>query len=180
MGRVERKLHHADQLLVAARRSEGSPAQDVLTRFDGNATDDRRGRAHDDGRGERESQQHDGETARRHDRRSIRRASAADRMRLDPPEPRGYPRAQTHLDGRTAMRVRRRRFNDVPDAAGNGLLDRRVFLKGGAGALTAGAFMAFASSDAKAAPGEAPARMKVPGAPLSLYGSPASFEREVT
>src|SRR5258705_13752019 len=81
------------------------------------------------------------------------------------------------------MRPRRsdRRFDDAPHAAGNGLFDRRVFLKGGAGALTAGAFIAFASSEASAAsPPEIPTGMTRPGAPLSPYGSPATYQREVT
>jgi hypothetical protein len=30
VGRVERELHHADELLVAAHCSEGSAAEDVL------------------------------------------------------------------------------------------------------------------------------------------------------
>jgi len=71
-----------------------------------------------------------------------------------------------------------RRDNDARAAAGNGLLDRRVFLKGGAAA--AGAFMAFASSESAAAPPETPPGMTMSGAPLSPYGSPAGFEREVT
>jgi len=72
-----------------------------------------------------------------------------------------------------------RRFNDARDAAGNGLLDRRLFL-GGAGALAGGAFMAFAASEASAAsPPETPTGMTTPGAPLSGYGSPAAYEREV-
>src|SRR5258705_10420393 len=81
------------------------------------------------------------------------------------------------------MRPRRsdRRFDDAPHAAGNGLFDRRVFLKGGAQALTVGAFMAFASSEASAAaPPENRTGMTVSGAPLSPYGSPATYEREVT
>jgi sulfane dehydrogenase subunit SoxC len=78
------------------------------------------------------------------------------------------------------MRSRRddRRDNDARAAAGNGLLDRRVFLKGGAAA--AGAFMAFASSESAAAPPETQPGMTMAGAPLSSYGSPAPFEREVT
>jgi len=71
-----------------------------------------------------------------------------------------------------------RRDNDARAAAGNGLLDRRIFLKGGAAA--AGAFMAFASSESAAAPPETPPGMTMSGAPLSPYGSPAGFEREVT
>jgi len=70
-----------------------------------------------------------------------------------------------------------RRDNDARAAAGNGLLDRRIFLKGGAAA--AGAFMAFASSESAAAPPETPPGMTMSGAPLSPYGSPAGFEREV-
>ena len=74
-----------------------------------------------------------------------------------------------------------RRFDDAREAAGNGLLDRRAFLTGSAGALAAGAFMAFAPSEARAAgPPETPNEMKVSGAPLSAYGSPATYEREVT
>jgi len=80
------------------------------------------------------------------------------------------------------MRPRRhdRRLNDGPDAAGNGLLDRRLFLKGSAGVAAAGAFMAYVSSDVSAAgPPDNPTGMTMPGAPLSGYGSPATFEREV-
>jgi len=75
----------------------------------------------------------------------------------------------------------RRRIDHVRETAGNGLLDRRAFLTTGAGALSAGAFMAFAPSGAGAAgPPEIAAEMKVAGAPFSAYGSPATFEREVT
>jgi sulfane dehydrogenase subunit SoxC len=78
------------------------------------------------------------------------------------------------------MRSRRddRRDNDARSAAGNGLLDRRVFLKGGAAA--AGAFMAFAGSEGAAAPPEIPPGMTMSGAALSPYGSPAGFEKDVT
>ena len=75
----------------------------------------------------------------------------------------------------------RRRIDHVRETAGNGLLDRRAFLTTGAGALSAGAFMAFAPSGAGATgPPEIAAEMKVAGAPFSAYGSPATFEREVT
>ena len=78
------------------------------------------------------------------------------------------------------MRSRRddRRDNDARATAGNGLLDRRVFLKGGAAA--AGAFMAFAGSESAAAPPEIPPGMTMSGAALSPYGSPAGFEKDVT
>ncbi len=70
------------------------------------------------------------------------------------------------------------RFKDSR-AAGNGLLHRRVFLK--AGALATGAFMTFSSSESGAAePPGTSAGMTRSGAPLSPYGSPATFEREVT
>src|SRR5213593_3722414 len=80
------------------------------------------------------------------------------------------------------MRPRSRdRFKNARETAGNGLLDRRVFVKGGLGALATGAFMAFVSSQARAAgPPEIPTGMKIPGAPFSPYGSPAPYEREVT
>src|SRR5512138_17270 len=79
------------------------------------------------------------------------------------------------------MRPRHRRIDQTHETAGNGLLDRRAFLTTSAGALSAGAFMAFAPVEAGAAgPPETPAEMKVAGAPLSAYGSPATFEREVT
>jgi sulfane dehydrogenase subunit SoxC len=71
-----------------------------------------------------------------------------------------------------------RRDNDARAVAGNGLLDRRVFLRGGAAA--AGAFMAFARSESAAAPPEIPPGMTMAGAGMSPYGSPAGFEREVT
>ena len=93
VGRVERELDHTGQLLVAARRPEGSPAEDVLTRFDGDATHDRRGGACDDERQKREAQQGGSQTTRRHDRRSIR---------LDPWGPHGYPRRI--LDDRAGLR----------------------------------------------------------------------------
>jgi sulfane dehydrogenase subunit SoxC len=81
------------------------------------------------------------------------------------------------------MRPRRhdRRFDNTREAAGNGLLDRRAFLTGSAGALATSAFMAYAPNGASAVgPPETPAEMKIPGAPLSPYGSPATYEREVT
>jgi sulfane dehydrogenase subunit SoxC len=78
-------------------------------------------------------------------------------------------------------RSRDRRFKNPREAAGNGLLDRRVFLRAGVGALATGAFMAFTPSEAGAAdPPETPTGMKIPGAALSPYGSPATYEREVT
>jgi hypothetical protein len=74
--------------------------------------------------------------------------------------------------GRTAMVHRHdRRFNDAREAAGNGLLDRRAFLTGSAGALATGAFMAYAPSEAGAAgPPETPMEMKVSGARQAHQG----------
>ncbi len=62
--------------------------------------------------------------------------------------------------------------------AGNGLLDRRMFLKSG---LVLGSAQLVANS-AYAARSEPPARpdwMNVPGEPFSPYGKPAEFEDEV-
>ena len=71
VGRIEREFHHADQLFVGACRPEGAPAENVLTRLDGEPTDDRRGRRRHHQRQEEGSQQRGDETARRHVRRSI-------------------------------------------------------------------------------------------------------------
>ncbi len=74
-----------------------------------------------------------------------------------------------------------RPFKDVRATAANRLLDRRVFMKAGASALATGAFMTFSSAESGAAePPDTPAGMTRSGAPLSPYGSPAPFEREVT
>ena len=61
-----------------------------------------------------------------------------------------------------------------PPAAGNGLLDRRVFLRSGLG-LGAGLALARAS----AAEPERPPWARTPGAPLSGYGSPSTHEQSV-
>jgi len=62
----------------------------------------------------------------------------------------------------------------LPRAAGNGLLDRRVFLRGGAGLLGG---LALAQPVAVAAPRQPWAA--APGAPMSEYGTPSGFERHV-
>ncbi|MDE0285388.1 MAG: sulfite dehydrogenase, partial [Gammaproteobacteria bacterium] len=62
--------------------------------------------------------------------------------------------------------------------AGNGLLDRRLFLQSG---LILGAAQLVAGS-AQAARRETAARpewMSVPGEPFTLYGQPAQFEEDV-
>jgi sulfane dehydrogenase subunit SoxC len=65
--------------------------------------------------------------------------------------------------------------------AGNGLLDRRVFLKQGIALLGAGSLAAGAWTPAGAAdPPDLPPWMQFPGAPLSGYGSPAKYESRVT
>ena len=66
-------------------------------------------------------------------------------------------------------------------AAGNGLLDRRLFLTQGVALVGAGGLAAMFSTPAGAAePPDTPPWMQVPGAPLSGYGSPAMYERQVT
>jgi len=65
--------------------------------------------------------------------------------------------------------------DDLIPAAGNGLLDRRVFMRGGG--LVACAFTGL--SAARAAPLAVPEWMKYPGAPVSPYGQPSDFEKKV-
>jgi sulfane dehydrogenase subunit SoxC len=64
--------------------------------------------------------------------------------------------------------------DDLPRAAGNGLLDRRLFLRGGIGLLGG---LTLAQPAAVAAPRQPWAT--APGAPMSGYGTPSSFERHV-
>ncbi len=80
-----------------------------------------------------------------------------------------------------------RERDDIRPAAGNGLLDRRLFLKHGlafGAASAAGMLLAPAGARAgkvKAEPID-PARppwMREPGAPFSLYGVPSRFEADV-
>jgi len=63
----------------------------------------------------------------------------------------------------------------APAVAGGGLLDRRLFLKHGALFGLAAVAADVAASDA----GERPLWMRVPGAALSNYGQPSSYERDV-
>ena len=69
----------------------------------------------------------------------------------------------------------------VEPAAGNGLLDRRFFLKQGIALLGAGSLAAVSSAPAEAAdPPHIPPWMQSPGAPMYGYGSPARYESKVT
>ena len=67
-------------------------------------------------------------------------------------------------------------------AAGNGLLDRRVFLSGGLAALGAAGGLALVPLGAAraAGPPETPPSMQYPGGPLSAYGGPSKYESKVT
>jgi sulfane dehydrogenase subunit SoxC len=67
-------------------------------------------------------------------------------------------------------------------AAGNGLLDRRIFLSSGLAALGAAGSLALGSPGAAraAAPPETPPWTQFPGAPFSGYGAPAKYESKVT
>ena len=60
-------------------------------------------------------------------------------------------------------------------AAGNGLLHRRLFLKGGAAALGAGSLGLMTAAQAQ----ELPPWMRAPGRPLSGYGSRSRYEDHV-
>jgi sulfane dehydrogenase subunit SoxC len=66
--------------------------------------------------------------------------------------------------------------------AGNGLLDRRIFLSGGLAALGVTGDLALISPGAAraAGPPDTPPWMQYPGGPLSAYGSPSKYESKVT
>ena len=81
--------------------------------------------------------------------------------------------------------AKRRRPTQEPfpaeSAAGNGLLDRRLFLTHGMALLGARSLATGAVPPAGAAePPNIPAWMQAPGAPLSGYGTPAKYESKVT
>src|SRR2546429_10013692 len=82
------------------------------------------------------------------------------------------------------MAKRRRPRQDpspVEPAAGNGLLDRRLFLTHGMALLGASSLAAGAVTPAGAAePPDTPAWMQFPGVPFSGYGTPAKYESKVT
>jgi sulfane dehydrogenase subunit SoxC len=72
------------------------------------------------------------------------------------------------------------RFSAAP-AAGNGLLDRRLFLTHGMALLGASSLTAGGVTPAGAAePPDTPVWMRSPGAPFSDYGHPAKYESKVT
>ena len=65
-------------------------------------------------------------------------------------------------------------------AAGNGLLDRRIFIKHGIALFGAGGLAVVSAPSAKAAdPSSMPPWMQFPGAGMSSYGSPAKYENKV-
>src|SRR5262247_863342 len=82
------------------------------------------------------------------------------------------------------MAKRRRPTQDsfpAEPAAGNGLLDRRLFLTHGMALLGASSLATGALTPASAAePPDTPSWMQFPGAPFSAYGSPAKYESKVT
>ena len=74
--------------------------------------------------------------------------------------------------------------SSVPPAAGNGFLDRRLFLASGLavmGAVAGGGLIGGSPGDVQAAgPTDVPTWMQYPGAPFSTYGAPAKYESKVT
>jgi sulfane dehydrogenase subunit SoxC len=73
-------------------------------------------------------------------------------------------------------RIRREKHNDLPVAAGNGLLDRRALFRAGAAvAASAG----FASSADATGPLQVEPWMREVGAPFVPYGQPSHFENKV-
>ena len=65
-------------------------------------------------------------------------------------------------------------LDSLEQVAGNGLLHRRLFLQGGAGALAGATLLT-----ARAAPPEVPASMKTPGTPMRAYGERSPHEARV-
>src|SRR5262249_41433730 len=72
----------------------------------------------------------------------------------------------------------KRRLIDVQPVAGNGLLDRRAFLRGGAALAAAITGYTFVES-ALAEPVADDAWSKVPGSLVPAYGVPSQFEKNV-
>ena len=68
-------------------------------------------------------------------------------------------------------------ISDLEAAAGNGLMNRRLFLTGSAS--VAGGLALLTATQASAAPLEVPPWMKVPGTHMRPYGQPSSFEEGV-
>jgi sulfane dehydrogenase subunit SoxC len=67
------------------------------------------------------------------------------------------------------------------EVAGNGLLHRRIFLTQGVALIGAGGLTVLSAGSAAAAdPPDVPPWMRVPGAGMSGYGSPAKYEVKVT
>src|SRR5919106_1778181 len=87
------------------------------------------------------------------------------------------------MERRTAMSRGKPSSQDqslTESVAGNGLLDRRFFLKQGIALLGAGGLAAVSATPANAAdPPHMPPWMQFPGAGMSGYGSPAKYESKV-
>jgi sulfane dehydrogenase subunit SoxC len=81
--------------------------------------------------------------------------------------------------GRVVMRSKRAARLSEPDAAGNGLIDRRIFL--GTGAAAAAAIGSIVSPHAAMGADPLPVApwMRVPGSPFVGYGQPSRFEDKV-
>src|SRR5262245_33385614 len=67
----------------------------------------------------------------------------------------------------------------VEAVAGNGLLDRRFFIKQSVALFGVGGLGAVARSARAADPTQLPPWMQFPGAGMSSYGSPAKYESKV-
>ena len=80
--------------------------------------------------------------------------------------------------GTIPAREPKRKLKDLQAVAGNGLLDRRAFLRGGAALAAAISGYAFVES-ASAEPVADDAWSKVPGSVVPAYGVPSQFEKKV-
>src|SRR5262245_1879785 len=87
------------------------------------------------------------------------------------------------MKARSSTRRRRSPGDAEVPVAANGLMDRRIFLAGGALAAGLGASAAASRAAGAQAPGaqalQVEPYMRIPGAPLSAYGQPSAHEAKV-
>ena len=75
------------------------------------------------------------------------------------------------------MKSKSEYLHGIEDVAGNGLLHRRLFLKGGVGMMAGAGLLSAVQSSAE--PLEIPSWMKAPGKHMSPYGQPSQYEQGV-
>src|SRR5262245_2605834 len=88
----------------------------------------------------------------------------------------------SRVGGKRAMRRRRDKtivVSDGDQVAGNGLLDRRLFLTGGTALASAAGLAGMGAGRAEAETLTVAPWMKTIGTPFSAYGQPSKFESKV-